>query len=165
MEAPELGDTETVVPPESAAVGLEVVETVTVAVVGATAVPESVIVFVLFVLASRNESVPVRVPAIVGLKVIETVQLWPSASTDEHVLVCAKSPVIKILWMVEDTTGTTVVVTVAPTATVTLFVAEPVVPVHVIEYVVVTVGETLLVPDVPVGVKFVPVQEVALVEE
>jgi hypothetical protein len=42
--------------------------------------------------------------------------------------------------------------------------AEPAVPVHEIEYAVLLVGEIVTDPDIPVGVKFVPVQELALVE-
>jgi hypothetical protein len=42
--------------------------------------------------------------------------------------------------------------------------AEPLVPVHEIPYVVLFAGETVTDPETPVGAKFVPVQELALVE-
>jgi hypothetical protein len=50
------------------------------------------------------------------------------------------------------------------TATVADALTAPPAPVHVMEYVVVAVGETTLVPTVPAGVKLTPVQEVAFVE-
>ena len=54
----------------------------------------------------------------------------------------------------------------AVTVTVALLADEvPPVPVHVTEYVVVTLGETETEPEVPLAVKPVPVQDVALVED
>jgi hypothetical protein len=53
----------------------------------------------------------------------------------------------------------------ALTVTVAPLEAEPPAPVQVAEYVVVTVGETTVEPEVPVPVKFVNVHEVALVED
>jgi hypothetical protein len=51
------------------------------------------------------------------------------------------------------------------TVTVVPFIAVPPTPVQVNKYVVVTEGDTCTLPAVPVGVKLVPVQLVALVED
>jgi hypothetical protein len=53
----------------------------------------------------------------------------------------------------------------AVTVIVVDWVADPPPPVHVMEYAVVVAGETVSVPEIPVAVKLVPVQEVALVED
>ena len=54
----------------------------------------------------------------------------------------------------------------AVTVTVALLAGDvPLAPVHVTEYVVVTLGETETEPEVPLAVKPVPVQDVALVED
>jgi hypothetical protein len=53
----------------------------------------------------------------------------------------------------------------AVTVTVSDCVADPPAPVHFSVYFVVAVGETVSVPEIPVAVKLVPVQDVALVED
>jgi hypothetical protein len=51
------------------------------------------------------------------------------------------------------------------TVTVVPLIAVPPAPVQVNKYVVVTEGDTCTLPDVPVGLKLVPLQRVALVED
>ena len=132
-----------------------VVETV----VPSTPVPESETVCVVPSVVSVKESVPDRAPEVVGLKVMETVQLPPTAVSEKQVLVCEKSPVVRIFWM-SGVVGVTVL-----TVTVALLVVEPPVPVQVIEYVAVTVGVTVTEPLVPEAPKPVPVHEVAPLED
>lgn len=46
---------------------------------------------------SLTDSVPLREPALVGLKVTDIVQFLPGARLDLQLLVCAKSPVVAML--------------------------------------------------------------------
>lgn len=64
----------------------------------------------------------------------------------------------------EERVAVGVSVPTGPTVIVRLLLALPAVPVQLMLYVVVVIGETETEPEVPVGVKLVAVQEVALVE-
>jgi hypothetical protein len=88
----------------------------------------------------------------------EPVQLV--AFVEDHVSVEDCPEVIEVGLAVSEAVGTT-----AFTVTVALAFALPPAPVHVTEYVVVTVGETVALPEVPEAEKLVPEQEVALVED
>ena len=64
-------------------------------------VPESATVWVVPSDVSLNASEPVRVPLVVGVKVTATVQVLLVLETEEQVLVCVKSPVIKMFCIAE----------------------------------------------------------------
>jgi hypothetical protein len=72
---------------------------------------------------------------------------------------------LPLLIAVGEAERVTVGVACAVTVTVALPLALPPAPVHVIEYVVLVVGEILTLPEVPFAVKLVPVQEVVLVDD
>jgi len=62
-------------------------------------VPDSATVCGLFEALSLTESVPVRDPIWVGVKVTEIVQLFPPANALPQVFVCEKSPLVMMLVM------------------------------------------------------------------
>ena len=111
------------------------------AAVGAeTPPPERAIDRVELLVVSRNESVPVRFPIAVGVKVTDTVQ-EPVVVSEAQVLVWEKSPVV-VMFLITDGVGAGVGVwvgagtgvgvgAVLPTVTVALALADPPLPVQV----------------------------------